>query len=260
MRRAADRDDLHRQRERAHGAILSTGAVLDRLAAPSRAACSVDRGRKRGKRSRGRRRTDRALHGPASLSFGRPQLCPSDLERDSRSFSRERADADLVEACGSHLLVRGNSRVRSNWRGRGWYRLVRPWLAGDDRQLGVDGGCSEPDRRRRVGGQGRWLHRRDEEGEEEAPQGQLVGRRQRIWNSRHQPLQFDRIRRLRSLGQLGRSNGFRSVRPPTISATTDTQGESSAGDHAGIASSRLKGGSRRRVTIASFAVHETGGP
>jgi hypothetical protein len=258
LRRAADRDDLHRQREKAHGATLATRAAIDWLAAPSRAAPSVDRGRK-GANARG------AVAAPTKRFMGRFPIPLADPSFASQTWRASRAlgecaDADLGEACRSHLLVRGNSRVRSSWRDRGRYRLVRPWLARDDRQLGADGSCSERDRRRGVGGSGRWHHRRVKEGEEEAPQGQLVGRRQRIWNSRHQPLQFDRIRRLRSLGQLGRSNGFRSVRPPTISATTDTQGESSAGDHAGIASSRLKGGSRRRVTIASFAVHETGGP
>jgi hypothetical protein len=46
LRCAADRDDLHGQREKAHGAILSTRAVLDRLAALSRAVRSIDRGPK----------------------------------------------------------------------------------------------------------------------------------------------------------------------------------------------------------------------
>jgi hypothetical protein len=179
--------------------------------------------------------------------------------RASRALG-ECADADLGEACRSHLLVRGNSRVRSSWRDRGRYRLVRPWLARDDRQLGADGSCSERDRRRGVGGSGRWHHRRVKEGEEEAPQGQLVGRRQRIWNPRHQPLQLERIQRLRSLGRIFARDGFRRVRRLTLSATTDAQGESSTGRHVGIASSRLKGGSRRAVSIASFAVHETGGP
>jgi hypothetical protein len=57
-----------------------------------------------------------------------------------------------------------------------------------------------------------------------------------------------------------REGRLRSVRRLTLSATTDAQGESSTGRQVGIASSRPKGGSRRAVSIASFAVHETGGP